>query len=161
METLSLLSRNVHIHLLNEKASLPSFLEILWGAAHIWGLAYTSAPRHGQYEQSPFIYYALWVGITTSQLTARDAFRSGTGDGKLAASGSSVSLHAFWFQAGNVPRCVWPGQTQEVLSLLKLKNKPKLFGTSQTLTLCLRGKARIRFWFDMSTIPQENTNSAG
>lgn len=49
-------------------------------------------------------------------------------------------LHAFWFQAGNVLWCVWPGQTQEVLNLLKFKNKPKMFGTSQNTHVVSEGE---------------------
>lgn len=54
-------------------------------------------------------------------------------------------LHAFWFQAGNVLWCVWPGQTQEVLNLLKLKNKPKMFGTSQNTHVVSEGEGLDSF----------------
>lgn len=62
-------------------------------------------------------------------------------------------LHAFWFQAGNVLWCVWPGQTQEVLNLLKLKNKPKIFGTSQNTHVVPEGEGLDSFliWHEHHT----------
>lgn len=86
LETLTLLSRYIPICLPNERATSASFSELWWGmAVQAWSMT------DSQCGTSPSVDHVHWVGMTTSQRTTPDASRSGKGDGKHPALGSSVS----------------------------------------------------------------------
>lgn len=146
METLSLLSRHIPICLPNERANPASCSGLWWGMAmHAQGMT------DSQRVTAPTIDHVHRVGVTTRRLTTPDASRSGKEGWKAPCVGFCCEcLHTFWFQAGRILWCLWPGQTQEELNSLKFKNKPKLFGTFPEDLCCVWGRRRTWFIFDQT-----------